>query len=121
MEKIFDTLNDLETKSTCYFLIYYYFLWNFLDILGYRQELYKCFFCQKELSPDSFYFLSDKGGVSCASCFKKEELGIKITPEIIKILRIFLEKDKEFSLKIKINPIEKKLLQAVSESCLKLS
>ena len=31
-------------------IIYYYFLWNLLSILGYQTELYQCLICQKKLS-----------------------------------------------------------------------
>lgn len=73
-------------------LIYYYFFWKFLSLLGYKPELHTCSLCQKKLIPQNLYFNFREGGVICQNCFKKTKEGERIFPETIKILRFILEK-----------------------------
>ena len=54
----FDKLDNLSLFPVNYFLIYYYFLWNFFSILGYAPEIYHCSICQKKLYPGRLYFSS---------------------------------------------------------------
>ena len=80
-EKIWQLLNEafqrLDTNNlkpiTCN-LIYHYFLWNLLSILGYEPQLYNCAVCQKKLLPEKLYFNPKEGGIICHDCFKKVKL-----------------------------------------------
>lgn len=80
-EKIWQLLNEafqrLDTTNlkpiTCN-LIYHYFLWNLLSILGYELQLYNCAVCQKKLLPEKLYFNPKEGGIICHDCFKKVKL-----------------------------------------------
>ena len=108
-------------------LLYYYFAWNLLLILGYRPELYSCVLCQKKLVAGKLFFSAKEGGVICQKCFKELKLGKsprqiwrggsqrdkslfhpslhsgkEITAETIKILRIILKKDWTLFSKLKI-------------------
>ena len=77
--EVFQRFNNLPAFRTQQFntfslqLIYYYFLWNFLSILGYQPETYYCPICQKKLKPGKLYFSSREGGVVCELCSKKVE------------------------------------------------
>ena len=121
-EKIWNLLkevfNKLNSTQTLYGLIYYFFLWNFLSILGYRPELYNCSVCRKKITPEKLYFVSEEGGVICQNCFKKVKLGIEINPETVKILRIILEKDLQKLLRLKIEKSYLESLNAVSDNYL---
>lgn len=99
-EKIWHLLNETFLKlNNCQLsivncqLLYYYFLWNLLSILGYQPELYNCPFCQKKLEPENLYFSPKEGGVICPNCFQKAKEAKRIDPDTIKILRIILKKD----------------------------
>lgn len=77
---IFNLLNDVfyklnvgSFKNKKYTLVYYYFLWNALSLLGYRPEVEKCNICHGKLNPYSIYF-SDKSGV----LFAKNAWGMTI-------------------------------------------
>lgn len=107
----FNKLNSYKLKPKSYKLIYYYFLWNLLSILGYKPELYQCSLCQKKLIPGKLYFNPKEGGVICPNCFKKVKSGKEVKTEIVKILRIILEKDWKTLFKLKI---EKKYLKELS-------
>jgi len=69
------------------FMIYFYFFWRLLAILGYEPELYSCSNCHRQLKPENLYF-SVKGGIVCESCRRENEtMTMPIQVDIIKILR----------------------------------
>lgn len=99
-------------------LVYYYFLWNLLTILGYQPEIYFCSLCQEKLKPGKLYFSFKEGGVFCNLCFKKIKDGKEIDENFVKILRIILKRDWPTLKKLKIEEFQKKLLEDISESYL---
>jgi len=124
-EKIWHLLNETFNKlnncqivklSNCQ-LLYYYFLWSLLSILGYKPELYNCSLCQKKLIPEKLYFNPREGGIICQNCFKKLKSGKEVKPEIVKILRIMLEKNWITLSKLKIEKLYLKLLAEISKEC----
>lgn len=113
LNETFERINSEKSE-----IIYYYFLWNLLSILGYGPQLYNCAFCQRKLIPGKLYFSFEDGGVVCPVCSARVKKIQKINPDIIKILRIILKKDWEILSKLKIEPPHRKLLKEVSESYL---
>ena len=91
--EVFERLNNSQLTTYNLQLIYYYFFWNFISILGYKPELYFCPSCQKKLKPEKLYFSAKEGGIICPNCSKKFKDKIEIKPEVVKILRKILEKD----------------------------
>lgn len=112
--EVFDRLNNYTLHTTNYSLIYQYFLWNLLSILGYQVDLYNCAICQKKLIPQKLYF-SPGQGIICLGCAKKGE---EISPDIIKILRLFLQKDWQILSRLRIEDSHEKELETVSESAI---
>jgi recombinational DNA repair protein (RecF pathway) len=109
-------------------LIYHYFLWNLFSFLGYEIDLYYCVVCQKKLSPLNLYFSVEEGGIVCGDCLgraarfagasaRRAKCGV-ISADIIKIIRLFLEKDWKTLSKIKIEKTYLDSLSLISESCL---
>ncbi len=96
-------------------IIYYYFLWNLLSILGYEINLYHCAVCQKKLEPENLYFNFKEGGIIDSGCYQKIKDGKAILPEVIKILRLFLKKDWNTLLKLKIGDDHRDQLELISE------
>jgi len=128
-EKIWDLINEvfnrldnwkLEIENCKLKIIYYYFLWNLSSILGYQIDLYNCSFCQKKLFPEKLYFNPKEGGIICLDCFKKEKNRDRsiflISPEVIKIFRLFLDKNWMILSKLKIGQKQRKELEEVSRS-----
>jgi DNA repair protein RecO (recombination protein O) len=115
LNEVFQKLNSLSLVISHLSLLYYYFLWNFLSILGYKPELYKCVFCQKKLIPEKLYFSPKEGGLICQNCFKKVKLGKEVKPEVVKILRIILEKNWPTLSKLKIEEPHLKSLNMISQ------
>lgn len=93
------------------YLIYHYFFWNLISILGYKPQLYFCLFCQKKLKPERLYF-SLQGGITCNLCSKNDKLKIPISAEEVKILRKILEKDWRILEKLKF---KKRYLQSLEK------
>ena len=117
---VFKKLNKKELKPEGLKIIYHYFFWNLVSLLGYRPEVYSCTLCQKKLIPDKLYFSKKEGGVICQSCFQKTKSGREIQSEIVKILRLILEKKKETLFKLKIENKYLKSLNIISKDYLNL-
>ena len=114
-DKLCDKLSLSVPISLAYHnLIYYYFVWNLLSILGYQIDLYHCINCQKKLIPEKLYFNSEQG-IICSECYGSLEDKIEISSDIIKILRLFLKKDWSILSRLKIQDFHKKELENISE------
>ena len=124
-EKIFDLLNKSFSKlNNCFLfavdcdMLYYYFLWNLISILGYKKDFYNCVSCSKKLLPENLYFNFKEGGIIDSECFYKIKDGTPVLPETIKILRIFIKNDWDTLQKIKARQNYIKPLEEISDFCL---
>ncbi len=122
LTEIFQRLNTRYKAPDIEYKIYYYFLWNFLSILGYRPELQKCSLCQKKLVPQKLYFSLKEGGAICQDCFANlgtsSRFSKEVPLEIIKILRVILGRDWQTLSKLKIEPDYLKSLKLISQDYL---
>lgn len=89
-------------------LIYYFFFWNLLSVLGYRPELKSCVFCRKKAVPDKFFWIAGEGGLVCKNCLDKVKARIgKIDIQTLKVLRLMinheLDRDWKTLKKLKID------------------
>jgi len=98
-------------------ILYYYFLWNLLSILGYQIDLYNCAVCQKKLVPQKLCFNSEEG-IICSECSGNLKDKSEISPDIIKILRLFFGKNWNILSRLKIQDSYKKELENISENYL---
>ena len=125
-KKIWDLSNDIFKKmdsqtiaAKSNVLAYYYFLWNFLSVLGYHPELKICVMCRQKLNPHSLYFSSKDGGVICENCAERtcpeEPQRRRINSDIVKILRLILEKDWQTISRLRVGPEAQNLLDEVSK------
>jgi len=107
LKETLQRLNDWESE-----IIYHYFFWNLISILGYKPELYYCHICRQKLSQENIYLFSKENGIICEPCFQKtnktdKELYSNIDINTIKILRIILKKDWETLQHLKISQEDK--------------
>jgi len=117
-EEIFDLLEESMERlngSDTRMLIYYYFLWNMLSLLGYHSEVQECAGCHEALTPQGLNFSSKEGGVICKNC-STHGSGQKINADIVKILRLILKKDWQTLSKLKIELSSQKVFEKVSDS-----
>lgn len=96
-------------------LIYYYFLWNFLSILGYCPQVQKCISCSVKPEPVNLYFSNKDGGIICRKCLNNHNDAKQISADFIKIIRLILSKDWQILTKVKMDKILKKDIEAISE------
>lgn len=114
LNQTFNRLNDCKLK-----IIYYYFLWNLVSILGYHPQLDNCALCGKKLEPQKLSFIPEQGGIICSNCLKDKKETIDISPETIKVLRLILNKDWLIIRKLKkINESNLNNLENISDNFL---
>lgn len=87
------SFNGLNNKKINPNILFFFFLWNFLSLLGYRPQLKNCPRCGKKLKPEGLVFNFKAGGVVCKECSGKIEKEIKIDKNLVKIIRLFLKRN----------------------------
>ncbi len=97
---IINQTKDKEKKSN---LIYLGFIFQILDLLGYRLEVRRCVICRNKLKNNQNYFSAQKGGIICSNCYPDVFNKIKISNNSIKLIRIFFSNKLETLLKLRIN------------------
>ena len=122
-EKIWDLLTDVFEKLNNYQennrgcqLIYPYFFWNFVSMLGYGPELSNCANCSAKLNPYELYFSSKEGGVICKICYTLNRNSIKVKSGVVKVLRLIIKKDWSILSKLKIENSMQESLNEVSDN-----
>lgn len=126
LKETFQKLNDRSLATIHRSLVYYYFLWDLLAILGYQPELYHCINCHQKLTAGQLFFGLKEGGLICQKCEKLLKLGKETQPkrkefllaidlETIKILRIILKKDWSLLTKLKIDKTDLKSLREITD------
>lgn len=115
---VFKKINDLRFPQENLFLIYHYFLWRFLFILGYNLELRHCFFCNKKIISETVYFSPAAGGIICHSCAEKHKGAKKIEPETIKAIKALILGDLNFAYNVRTNTRHLKSLENASKKYL---
>ncbi len=118
LEETIQRLNNCSLKTKNYSLIYYYFFWNLVSILGYKPELYHCSVCQKKLLPYNLCFSSKEGGIVCESCFQKmdkktKDFYLKININVVKILRLIIKKNWNILKQLRIGEEDKENLNSL--------
>ncbi len=109
--------NLLKIENWKLKIIYYYFLWNLLAILGYQIDLYHCVKCQEKLIPGLMNFSSENNGIVCLRCSDDSTKDkILISAETIKIFRLFLDQNWKILSRLKIEKEQRKELEEVSQS-----
>jgi len=116
IESTLNNLNDKVVEEKNSAMVFYYFLWNLLSILGYCPEINKCVACQNKLSPDNLYFSNEDGGVMCKDCFNKNNKIIRINSDVVKIIRLILNNNWPIVSKIKAEDYSKKLFKDISHN-----
>lgn len=115
LEETFEKLNGCSMFHVSYSMIYHYFLWNFLSVLGYQLELYRCCLCQKKLTPENIFFNPKEGGLVCEQCKETAKEERPINPNTVKIIRILLKKDWLTLKKLKVEIKDFKSLKTISD------
>jgi len=117
---ILETLGQLEnSKGDNNWLPTRYFEWNLISFLGFEPEIYYCSKCREKIKEGKLFFSKRDGGILCVKCFekgRKKEEGI--TRDIVKILRLIINQDKEILKRLKITKETEEELKEVSHDYL---
>jgi DNA repair protein RecO (recombination protein O) len=103
-------LNNNINKLEMYYLS---FLWQLLDILGYKPDLYNCNYCKKKISDGINYFNLDKASLACKQS-NRQEASIKLSSNMVKYLRFLNEYSFAKVDLLKINKTDLKQLKNIS-------
>ncbi len=107
-----DVLTSLDGSYN--YLIYYYFLWKLLKILGYAPDLYHCVSCKNSLKNENLYFSFKEGGFFCSECNIPNN-SFLTSSNTIKIIRMILKEEKETLLRLSLDAESKRLINALSQ------
>ena len=69
------------------------FMAKILTEIGHEPEVSVCVKCREKLIENINYFSNNLGGLLCANCQKYDLASNAITPNAVKLLRLFLKKD----------------------------
>ena len=116
LSEMFYELNNERTSDSKASFLYYYFLWNFLSLQGYRPEVINCADCRKKLLPCGISFSFKEGGILCEDCSKLDETAQKINSDIVKILRLIFKKDWLVISKLKVGVASRDLFEKSSDN-----
>lgn len=116
VEKTFNRIND----SNKGFIIYQYFFWTLISILGYKPELYYCSQCRRDINSKNLTLSPEDGGLICEFCFSKES-SFSVEEGTVKVIRVILGLKEGVFKNIKLNSHDEKLLWEVSQKYLSLS
>jgi DNA repair protein RecO (recombination protein O) len=78
-----------------------YFELNLLKHLGYSPSFFECVGCGQEIKKGKNYISVARGGVVCEKCFSGYE-DYRVSDDVIKLLRLYLEKNFDFLSRLKI-------------------
>lgn len=116
LKEVFCKLNNQELTDKKCIMVYHYFLWNVLSLLGYRPEVADCGGCKSKLNQNEVYFSNKIGGAVCHKCSIDENMARKINADVVKILRLIFVKDWDVLSKIKMENFSHKLLGEISNN-----
>jgi len=114
LQETFDKLDNPRILGSKYQILYHYFLWNLLLILGYELEIHNCISCGKKITPKDIFFSPREGGLLCGQCAKKTKSAKEINPNMVKTIRLLVKRDWSTLNKLKIGTEDLKQLSAVS-------
>ncbi|HQK63656.1 MAG TPA: DNA repair protein RecO [Candidatus Staskawiczbacteria bacterium] len=114
IKEVFTILDSEKLRASQCDVLYYYFLWNYFCILGFRPELSRCSHCSCSLDPKKLSFSCKEGGVTCSKCQGLDKKFKKIGTDIVKILRIITSSDWNTFSRVKIGKSCQKELQEIS-------
>lgn len=113
----FDKLQNCESKSQAVPMVYYIFLWNLFDVLGYAPNLDNCSFCHKKFEQEKI-FLEQEDLLFCDRKCQKGGRYTEIQPEVISLLRQMVLGQWELLLSPDLSKEQANILRDLSHSFL---
>lgn len=82
-------------------------LWKIIYWLGFQPQIFHCFNCSEKLQEQAFYKIILPSGIVCDKCLKFNQINShyqRASKEILKVLRIYNQKDFKTFSKLKLSP-----------------
>ncbi len=106
---LIESFKRMDSSSFSGFLIYHYFAWSFLSVLGYEVNFDSCSLCGGGLN--HFLFFDSEQGFVCSNCSQ----GKRISSEAFKVMRLLAERDWDMLKRVKISKEVKKEISSATE------
>lgn len=109
-------LQEKEEKSE---LVFFGFLFKFLEESGYKIEIENCIECGKKVREIENFFDPKQGGIICGNCSAQAGGKIRISPNSVKIIRIFFQNSIGSLVKLKIDQKDMDNIKMISKEFLR--
>jgi len=87
-----ETLGRIAKEDDPFFALNYY-QFRFLELVGFRPELFHCVQCRVEIQPEDQYFFALQGGVLCPRCGEMTQNANPVSMLALKYMRHFQRSD----------------------------
>jgi len=112
-----DTLERIA-RETDAFQTLRYFEMRFLEMVGYRPELFHCVQCRVEIQAEDQFFSILQGGVLCPKCGRIADTARPVSMLVLKYLRHFQRSDFEDVQKLNVAPLVRQEMEKIMQSYL---
>jgi len=104
-------------------ILFSFFIWKFLALLGYQPEFHNCQSCRRQISAGENYFDLRSSGLNCRDCVspgesRRPEL-VRAADNVIKLVRLALDSELLQSTRIKASRVDIQGLTDLINSFLK--
>lgn len=100
--EVFAILDEPNFPGAKCDLLYQYFFWNFMAVLGYCPRLAHCIVCGQNLNVANLYFSIFEGGTVCHSCSGSVKDAESLSADAVKIMRFVLGRDFNALIKVRV-------------------
>jgi len=83
-----EALERITNEADAFYAIHYYEM-RFLELVGYKPELFQCVQCRKEIQAEEQFFSPLQGGVLCPACGTMINTAEPVSMPTLKYLRHF--------------------------------
>ncbi len=115
LSDFFAVIDESRQKIQTLGISLHYFLWNLFMALGYGPDLQICLYCRKKVSAASIFFSAQDGGLICEDCRHLTKSGVDVSINVVKIVRIFLQKNWPLAAKLKVGRNDLKAIKNFSD------
>jgi DNA repair protein RecO (recombination protein O) len=112
-----DSLERIATQADAYQTLRYYEM-RFLEMVGYRPELFHCVQCRTEIQAEDQFFSILKGGVMCPRCGRIADDTRPVSMLVLKYMRHFQRSDYQDIQTINVPPLVRQEMEKIMQSYL---
>lgn len=109
-----DTLERIAREEDA-FQTLRYFEMRFLEMVGYRPELFHCVQCRNEIQAEDQFFSIPQGGVMCPKCGRIADTAGPVSMPVLKYLRHFQRSDFKDIQKLAVAPLVRQEMEKIMQ------